>query len=125
MSLCFPPPLCNRGDTKSKEDGGIGWRRDTSLWASPGRFSEEKISTVPFSAKGKDGFWREMHSGDGMGRVQRRSVNMNVKLKITGSISRKVTRMFWVVSCSLSVELISKTPVRKIQYFVITIIWAR
>ena len=39
---CLPPPLCNRGDMKSKEDGGIGWRRDTSLWASPGRFSEEK-----------------------------------------------------------------------------------
>ena len=51
-------------------------------------------------------------------------MNKNVKLKITDSISRKVTLLFWVVSCSMSVELISDT-VEKIQDFVITTIWAR
>ena len=65
-----------------------------------------------------------MHCVDWTGRVQRRRVNKNVKLKITDSISRKVTLLFWVVSCSMSVELISDT-VEKIQDFVIMTIWAR
>lgn len=39
---------------KRKEDGGIGWKRDTSLWESLGRF-RKKRSPQSFRVNGKDG----------------------------------------------------------------------
>lgn len=119
MSLLFPPPLCNHGDMKRKEDGGIGWRRDTSLWASLGRFREKNsISTVPLS-KGKRWFWRDMRGYDRMVQVQKKSVNINVELKIIGSVPIKPTCLS--TTCQISVELNSNAPLNDVCDFFVFI----